>query len=53
VCVDVLAAQGEATGGALKNNGAAALRATGRPTVITTMTERKPLGRRVELRCSN
>ncbi|MES1184129.1 MAG: hypothetical protein ABUL60_09955 [Myxococcales bacterium] len=53
VCVDVLAAQGEATGGALKTNGAAALRATGRPTVITTLTERKPLGRRVELRCSN
>jgi hypothetical protein len=56
VCVDVLAAQGEAPGGpgkGLGKPGAAALRATGRPTVITTMTERRPLGRRVELRCSN
>jgi hypothetical protein len=53
LCVDVLAAQGEATASALKSNGAAALRATGRPTVVTTLTERKPLGRRVELRCSN
>ena len=54
VCVDVLAAQGEAAAsvGASKP-GAPALRATGRPTVITTMTERKALGRRVELRCSN
>jgi hypothetical protein len=56
LCVDVLAAQGEAPSGALSGGGKAglaALRATGRPTVITTMTERKPLGRRVELRCSN
>jgi hypothetical protein len=53
VCVDVLAAQGEATSSAVKASGVAALRATGRPTVITTMSERKPLGRRVELRCSN
>ncbi len=52
VCVDVLAAQGEA-GAASGKPGALALRATGRPTVITTLTERKPLGRRVELRCSN
>jgi hypothetical protein len=54
VCVDVLAAQGEATASiATVKPGATALRATGRPTVITTLTERKPLGRRVELRCSN
>jgi len=53
VCVDELAAQGEAPSGAVGKAGLAALRATGRPTVITTMTERKPLGRRVELRCSN
>lgn len=53
VCVDMLAAQGESAAGAVGKAGLAALRATGRPTVITTMTERKPLGRRVELRCSN
>jgi hypothetical protein len=55
VCLDVLAAQGDAPASATKAgaSGAAALRATGRPTVNTTLTERKPLGRRVELRCSN
>jgi hypothetical protein len=54
VCVDALAAQGEVAPAAAANKaGAAALRATGRPTVITTMTERKAQGRRVELRCSN
>jgi len=53
VCVDVLAAQGDAGASGSSRPGAAALRATGRPTVITTLTERKPLGRRVELRCSN
>jgi hypothetical protein len=56
VCLDVLAAQGEraaAAGGAgASGAGATALRATGRPTVVTVMTERKPLGRRIELRCS-
>jgi hypothetical protein len=54
VCIDVLAAQGEAAPNVGSSKpGATALRATGRPTVITTMTERKALGRRVELRCSN
>ena len=52
VCVDVLAAQGEA-GASVGKPGAAALRATGRPTVTTTLTERRPSGRRLELRCSN
>ena len=52
VCIDVLAAQGDAPATAGKA-GATALRATGRPTVTATLTERKPLGRRVELRCSN
>jgi len=52
VCVDVLAAQGDAAPTAAKA-GANVLRATGRPTVTATLTERKPLGRRVELRCSN
>jgi len=50
VCLDALAAQGEAV---KIGSSALALRATGRPTVVTTLTERKPLGRRVELRCSN
>ncbi len=54
VCVDVLAAQGDAPAPATAAKaGATALRATGRPTVVATLTERKPLGRRVELRCSN
>jgi hypothetical protein len=54
VCIDALAAQGEAAANVGSSKpGATALRATGRPTVITTMTERKALGRRVELRCSN
>jgi hypothetical protein len=52
VCVDALAAQGEAAATAAKT-ALGSLRATGRPTVTTTLTERKPLGRRVELRCSN
>jgi hypothetical protein len=50
VCLDALAAQGEAV---KIGSSALALRATGRPTVVTTLTERKPRGRRVELRCSN
>lgn len=52
VCIDALAAQGETA----KTVGAAdagAVRAAGRPTVTTTLTERKPLGRRTELGCSN
>ncbi len=54
VCVDVLAAQGEAAATVkLGTQAATTLRATGRPTVTATLTERKPLGRRVELRCSN
>jgi hypothetical protein len=51
VCIDALAAQGEAGMTATKAN-ATPLRTTGRPTVTATLTERKPLGRRVELRCS-
>jgi hypothetical protein len=57
ICLDALAAQGEAGSGAktgkagLTTHGGAP--AAGRPTVIATLTERKPLGRRVELRCSN
>lgn len=53
LCIDALAVQGDAGASGGVRPGAAALRATGRPTVITTLTERKPLGRRVELRCSN
>jgi hypothetical protein len=59
VCIDALAAQGEApsakSASAKSAGGAthAGAPATGRPTVIATLTERKPLGRRVELRCSN
>jgi len=51
ICVDALAAQGEVAAAALKT--APAPRATGRPTVIATLSERKALGRRIELRCSN
>jgi hypothetical protein len=58
VCLEALAAQGERLGAVATAAGGAAatattLRATGRPTVVAVMTERKPLGRRVELRCSN
>ena len=55
LCIEALAAQGE-TGVAQSSGGApsaAALRATGRPTVTATLTERKPLGRRAGLVCSN
>jgi hypothetical protein len=52
VCLDVLAAQGEAALGAAKP-ATSAVHAAGRPTVTATLTERKPLGHRVELRCSN
>jgi hypothetical protein len=51
VCIDALAAQGDAS--KLGGKSAPAPRAAGRPTVTATLTERKPLGRRVELRCSN
>ncbi|HVY30567.1 MAG TPA: hypothetical protein VHB79_28605 [Polyangiaceae bacterium] len=51
VCIDELAAQGEA--GAAAKAVTTAARAAGRPTVVTTLTERKPLGRRAELLCSN
>jgi hypothetical protein len=51
VCLDALAAQGDA--GPPAKLASAQLRATGRPTVTATLTERKPLGRRIELRCSN
>lgn len=56
VCLEALAAQGEAgvAGGAKPSqHTVASLRATGRPTVALTLTERKPLGRRVGLVCSN
>ncbi|RYZ08221.1 MAG: hypothetical protein EOO73_09160 [Myxococcales bacterium] len=54
VCIDALAAQGEAGSakGAARAPSSSAS-ATGRPTVMATLTERKPLGRRVELGCSN
>jgi hypothetical protein len=52
VCVDALAAQGEG-GPAATKSGVQSLYATGRPTVTTTLTERKASGRRAELRCSN
>ena len=52
VCIDALAVQGEG-GPAATKAGAAALYATGRPTVTTTLTERRALGRRIDLRCSN
>jgi hypothetical protein len=57
VCLDALAAQGEAAATPAASRSAAtsvaALRATGRPTVALTLTERKPLGRRMGLVCSN
>ncbi|MDF3067487.1 MAG: hypothetical protein K0R38_3088 [Polyangiaceae bacterium] len=54
ICIDALAAQGEAGGAKTPpRTTSRGLTATGRPTVIATLTERKPLGRRVELRCSN
>ncbi|HYP88989.1 MAG TPA: hypothetical protein VEQ59_12560 [Polyangiaceae bacterium] len=53
ICVDSLALQGDGSRATSSSATAAAVRATGRPTVAATLTERKPLGRRVELRCSN
>ena len=52
VCLDALAAQGDG-GTATAKTALGTLRATGRPTVTTTLTERKPSGRRVQLLCSN
>jgi hypothetical protein len=53
VCLDALAAQGEVSAAGSSNKAAlTALRATGRPTVPVALTERKALGRRVELLCS-
>jgi len=52
VCLDALAAQGEVGGAAAKLT-STQVHAAGRPTVTATLTERKPLGRRLELRCSN
>jgi hypothetical protein len=52
VCVDELAAIGDGGPGPIKALSTAA-RSAGRPTVEVTVTERKPLGRRVGLRCSN
>lgn len=51
VCIDELAAQGEA--GPAVTRTISTTRATGRPTVPVTVTERKPFGRRFGLRCSN
>ncbi len=55
VCVDALAAQGEAGNPTAKvtTTSMATLRATGRPTFALTLTDRKPLGRRTGLVCSN
>jgi hypothetical protein len=56
VCIESLAAQGEAGAGGearATHPTVASLRATGRPTVALTLTERKPLGRRFGLLCSN
>ncbi|HEY6077555.1 MAG TPA: hypothetical protein VIW29_02055 [Polyangiaceae bacterium] len=50
ICVDRLAAQGESGG---VGRTAASKLTPGRPAVAVTLTERKPLGRRVGLRCSN
>jgi hypothetical protein len=52
VCVDELAAQGEGGPSPAARTISTAL-AAGRPTVDVTLTERKPLGRRFGLRCSN
>jgi hypothetical protein len=51
VCIDSLAAQGE--GGPSATKAAAGARTVGRPTVALTLSERRPLGRRVGLACSN
>jgi hypothetical protein len=66
VCLDELAAQGEAVPSPLSARGLGSVRAAGsstqrlgtptetdRPTVAVTLTERKPGGRRIALRCSN
>ncbi len=58
ICIDQLAAQGESGGlvGAetiTGRRGASPRVAAAQPTVPVTLTERKPLGRRVGLRCSN
>lgn len=52
VCVDGLAAHGDFSKASARP-AASAARAAGRPTVTATVTERRALGRRVELRCSN
>jgi hypothetical protein len=57
VCLEGLAAQGEVGAAAAKVTGSErslqALRATGRPTVALTLTERRALGRRLGFVCSN
>jgi hypothetical protein len=58
ICIDQLAAQGESGGlvgaGAITGGRGVSPRvAAAQPTVPVTLTERKPLGRRVGLRCSN
>ena len=52
VCLDALAAQGEVSAAATNKAALTALRATGRPTVAVALSERRALGRRVELLCS-
>jgi len=52
VCLEALAAQGEA-GSATAKTALSTPHAAGRVSVAATLTERKPLGRRVEMRCSN
>jgi hypothetical protein len=51
ICIDELAAIGDA--GPSPTKALSTARFVGRPTVDVTVTERKPLGRRVGLRCSN
>jgi hypothetical protein len=60
ICVDQLAAQGESGGlvgvagqASTGRRGVSSRVAPAQPTVPVTLTERKPLGRRVGLRCSN
>ena len=58
ICIDELAAQGGRESGRESEHDragkpAAAPRSPGSPSVPVTLTERKPLGRRVGLRCTN
>jgi hypothetical protein len=58
ICIDELAAQGESGVAGLRGTKGAASSGVGaansdRPAIPVTLTERKPLGRRIGLRCSN